>query len=112
MFSGFDEHFHFILKMFLKSVTTFNYAFIVILLVNTANCANSVDGGGDKTLEPSGDDEWEEEEPEVPDYEVPKGVQTLTFKPANLTDEDQHSQHMPRDLICDGCRIVAYLVSM
>ena len=100
--------------MFLKKLSNTSYVFLIVLLISRTKLANSVDDGEHKTevIHPSEDDEWEEEEPEVPKYEVPKGVQTLTFNPANLTDEDQHSPHMPRDLACDGCRIVAYVVSI
>lgn len=86
-------------------------AFVLALLLGAVNFAATLQEGGDK-IDPSEKDEWEEEEPEVPDYKVPEGMQTLKFSPANLTDEDQHSQHMPMDLKCDGCRIVAYLVSV
>lgn len=112
MYSGLDEHFDYIVKMPFKLLSKTSYAFMIVLLICAVNFVNSVDEGEDKTVAPSEDDEWEEEEPEVPKYEVPQGMQTLTFNPANLTDEDQHSQHMPRDLVCDGCRIVAYVVSM
>lgn len=61
-------------------------------------------------VEPSETDELDEELPEPPKYEIPQGVQTLSFNPSNLTDEDQHSQHLPRDLKCDGCRVVAYVM--
>ncbi|XP_060084966.1 marginal zone B- and B1-cell-specific protein-like [Ylistrum balloti] len=33
---------------------------------------------------------------------------TLSFKTPTLDDEDAHSLHMPQDLKCDGCRVVAY----
>ncbi|XP_033738265.1 marginal zone B- and B1-cell-specific protein-like [Pecten maximus] len=33
---------------------------------------------------------------------------SLSFKTPTLDDEDAHSLHMPRDLKCDGCRVVAY----
>lgn len=51
-----------------------------------------------------------EDEPKIP-IQIPPGMQTIKFNPADLTEEDQHSQHMPRDLKCDGCRIIAYKVS-
>jgi hypothetical protein len=69
----------------------------------------------DDTLEPSVETEDLEDDtdqlPAAPEYKIPEGVQTLSFNPGNLTDEDQHSQHMPMDLKCDGCRVVAYVVS-
>ncbi|OWF42206.1 marginal zone B- and B1-cell-specific protein-like [Mizuhopecten yessoensis] len=33
---------------------------------------------------------------------------TLSFKTPTLDDEDTHSLHMPHELKCDGCRVVAY----
>lgn len=65
------------------------------------------------SVDPSETEELEvesDELPEPPKYEIPQGVQTLSFNPANLTDEDQHSQHLPRDLKCDGCRVVAFVM--
>ncbi|XP_041363430.1 marginal zone B- and B1-cell-specific protein-like isoform X1 [Gigantopelta aegis] len=44
-----------------------------------------------------------------PRYETLKdGRQKITLKSANLTEEEQLSQHMPGTLKCDACRIIAF----
>ena len=35
----------------------------------------------------------------------------LRFETPKMTEEEQHSQHMPANLICDACTAVAYQVS-
>ncbi|KAK7475200.1 hypothetical protein BaRGS_00033601 [Batillaria attramentaria] len=74
-------------------------ALVLLLLVNVIT-VHSEEADDEEA------DEATEEEPKIPD-----NFQTIKFSPADLTDEDQHSLHMPRDLKCDGCRIVAYLLS-
>lgn len=36
---------------------------------------------------------------------------TISFKTPELDDEDAYSFHMPSSLKCDGCRVIAHLVS-
>lgn len=60
----------------------------------------------DKVHTDNNDDEALEHAPGI----EPDGVHTLKFNPADMTDEDQHSQHMPTNLRCDGCRVIAYLL--
>jgi len=38
------------------------------------------------------------------------GMQKMTFKTPNISDEEKHSNFMPEQLKCDACRIVAYQV--
>ena len=35
---------------------------------------------------------------------------TLSFKTPDLDDEDHYSEHLPTDLKCDACNILAFLV--
>nr|KAG5690702.1 hypothetical protein BaRGS_005065 [Batillaria attramentaria] len=53
----------------------------------------------------STDDEYFYEDEVQPEYTIPQGVQELNYNPSNLTDEDEHAIHMPRELRCDGCRL-------
>lgn len=41
---------------------------------------------------------------------TPPGTQKMSFKPPQLDDEAQWSEHMPSTLTCEGCKAVAYMV--
>ena len=40
------------------------------------------------------------------------GVEKLTFKTPDLTDEESFSHFLPESMKCDACRAIAYQVSL
>lgn len=38
------------------------------------------------------------------------GPQSMSFKPPDINEEEQHSNRIPSNLLCDGCLVVAYQV--
>ena len=35
-------------------------------------------------------------------------AEKFTFKPPSLSEEEQHSNFLPENMVCDGCRAVGY----
>ncbi|KAL8577631.1 hypothetical protein ACOMHN_020240 [Nucella lapillus] len=71
------------------------WAFLLVLLLSSGGKSEDHDDDDSGTVE----------------QKPPEGMTALKFKAANLTEEDQHSMHMPQDLMCDGCKVIAYLAT-
>ncbi|XP_076453461.1 marginal zone B- and B1-cell-specific protein-like [Babylonia areolata] len=96
--------------MFPSLVQKMMYVFLIVLLIGELGKGDTL--GEDEDHDGVGSVVEEEEDPDEGETTVlPPGMQKLSFKPANLTEEDHHSLHMPSDLMCDGCRVVAHIVA-
>lgn len=45
---------------------------------------------------------------EMDDVDGPPGAKKFTFSAPNLTEEEERSPFLPKDMECDGCLAVAY----
>lgn len=64
---------------------------------------NEIGNGGDN----------DDMEPEVPPGDsIPPGATSFSFKPPEINEEEQHSSRIPSNLVCDGCKAVAYQVNI
>ena len=50
-------------------------------------------------------------EPGMPGNDAPPGTHKMSFKPPNLDQEQQWSQHMPSTLTCEACKAITHNVS-
>lgn len=50
-------------------------------------------------------------EPGMPGNDAPPGTHKMSFKPPNLDQEQQWSQHMPSTLTCEACKVITHNVS-
>ena len=50
-------------------------------------------------------------EPGMPGNDAPPGTHKMSFKPPNLDQEQQWSQHMPSALTCEACKAITHNVS-